>query len=90
VTFCEDWATLPHRGRTRDDVRPGLRTIGYRRRVVIAFAVIGQDVLIIGVFYGDRDYEAVLTESEVAAAQVAFLGLELRFFSFGGLVVLAT
>ena len=69
VTFCEGLATFPHRGRARDDIRPGLRTIGYRRRVVIAFAVIGQDVLIVGVFYGGRDYEAVLSESEVASDQ---------------------
>jgi toxin ParE1/3/4 len=60
-------ATDRHRGRARDDIRPGLRTIGYRRRVIIAFAVIGQDVLIVGVFYGGRDYEAILTEPEVAS-----------------------
>jgi plasmid stabilization system protein ParE len=44
-------ATFPHRGRARDDIRPGLRTIGYRRRAVIAFAVISQNLLIVGVFY---------------------------------------
>ena len=62
VTCCEGLATFPHQGRARDDIRRGLRIIGYRRRVVVAFAVTGQAVLIVGVFYGGRDYEAVLAE----------------------------
>jgi toxin ParE1/3/4 len=52
---------FPHRGRTRDDLRPGLRTIGFRRRVVIAFAVFEDAVTVVGIFYGGRDYEAILT-----------------------------
>lgn len=64
VTFCEDLATFPHQGRARDDIRPGLRLIGYRRRVVIAFAVTVHALLIVGVFYGGRDYGAILAEPE--------------------------
>ncbi|WP_026256283.1 type II toxin-antitoxin system RelE/ParE family toxin [Mycobacterium sp. 155] len=60
VAFCEDLGVFPHRGRTRDDIRSGLRTVGFKRRVVIAFAVFGQSVVIVGIFYGGRDYEAVL------------------------------
>ncbi len=60
VAFCEDLGAFPHRGRARDDIRSGLRTIGFKRRVVIAFAVLGQTVVIVGIFYGGRDYEAVL------------------------------
>ncbi|QZA16834.1 type II toxin-antitoxin system RelE/ParE family toxin [Mycobacterium malmoense] len=40
VAFCEELAAFPHRGRARDDIRTGLRMIGFRRRVVIAFAVL--------------------------------------------------
>lgn len=29
VTYCEELAEFPHRGRPRDDIRPGLRTIGF-------------------------------------------------------------
>ncbi|MBX7434177.1 type II toxin-antitoxin system RelE/ParE family toxin [Mycobacterium sp. Y57] len=65
VAYCEQLAAFPHRGRARDDVRPGLRTIGFKRRVVIAFAVLGQAVVIIGIFYGGRDYEAVLSDPEI-------------------------
>lgn len=69
VAFCEELATFPQRGRARDDIRPGLRTIGFRRRVVVAFAVRSQAVLIVGVFYGGRDYEAVLSRPDVASEQ---------------------
>lgn len=37
--FCDDLADFSFRGIARDDLRPGLRTIGFRRRVVIAFSV---------------------------------------------------
>lgn len=60
VAFCEELATFPRRGRPRDDIRQGLRTIGFRRRVVVAFVVFGRTVTIVGVFYGGRDYEAAL------------------------------
>lgn len=60
VAFCEELGVFPDRGRARDDIRPGLRTIGYKRRVVIAFTVLGQTVVIVGIFYGGRDYKAVL------------------------------
>ena len=65
VSYCEELAAFPYRGRARDDIRPGLRTIGFRRRVVIAFAVFGQTVAIIGVFYGGRDYESVLSDPDI-------------------------
>lgn len=47
----------------RDDIRPGLRTVGYKKRVVIAFAVLDGTVAIIGIFYGGRDYEIILAEA---------------------------
>jgi toxin ParE1/3/4 len=62
VTYCEGLANFPYRGVARDDIRPGLRTIGYRKRVVVAFAVVGDTVAILGVFYGGRDYETALSE----------------------------
>jgi toxin ParE1/3/4 len=58
--LCQDLADFPHRGTRRDHVVvPGLRTIGYKRRVTIAFSVddATEVVTILGVFYGGRDYE---------------------------------
>ena len=38
VDYCEAFKTFPHRGTKRDDLRPGLRTVGFRRSVTIAFS----------------------------------------------------
>lgn len=62
MTFCEGLAWFPHPGTARDDVRPGLRTIEYKRRLVIALAVLDDAVAIIGIFYGGRSYEIMLSE----------------------------
>jgi plasmid stabilization system protein ParE len=62
VDYCEELQTLPHRGTLRDDIRPGMRILGYRRRVAIAFVVEEDVVSIIGVFYGGQDYETLLRE----------------------------
>jgi len=62
VAHCEQLAVFPLRGTARDDIRPGLRTTGFRRRVVIAYAVLDETVTVIGVFYGGRDYESILSE----------------------------
>jgi plasmid stabilization system protein ParE len=51
---------FPERGTPRDDLRPGLRTLAWRRRVTIAFVVEEAEVVIIGVFYGGRDFESLL------------------------------
>lgn len=60
VDQCESLNHFPNRGTPRDDLRPGLRTIAFRRRVVIAYAVATDAVTIIGIFYGGQNYEAVL------------------------------
>ena len=64
VALCEDLAPFPLRGIARDDIRPGLRTIGFRRRAVVAFVVRDDAVVVLGVFYGGRDYEPVLRSED--------------------------
>ena len=55
LSYCLGFATFPERGTRRDDLRPGLRIVGFRRRVTIAFHI-GQDrVTIDRVLYGGRD-----------------------------------
>jgi plasmid stabilization system protein ParE len=61
LDHCDGLVDSPMIGRARDDLRPGLRTIGFRRRVVIAFAVQEETVEIHGVFYGGQDYETHLS-----------------------------
>ena len=48
----------------RDDIRPGIRITNYRKRAVIAFAVEGDTVSVLGVFYGGRDYETILSPDQ--------------------------
>jgi plasmid stabilization system protein ParE len=61
---CDSLETFPHRGTRRDGVRPGLRLLGFRRRVTIAFTVEDAGVLILGVFYGGQDVETALQAEE--------------------------
>jgi toxin ParE1/3/4 len=60
---CEKLKAFPESGRRRDDLRPGVRILGFERRVVIVYMVLPSgDVEIGRVFYGGRDYEALITE----------------------------
>jgi toxin ParE1/3/4 len=59
--FCESLQSFPNRGTQRDDIRPGLRITNYKGGTIIAFAVMGEVVYVIGVFYGGQDYETVLS-----------------------------
>lgn len=55
ITFIEGLETFPERGTIRESPIPGLRIIGYRRSISLAFSVRGGEVLILGVFARGRD-----------------------------------
>ncbi|WP_027052249.1 type II toxin-antitoxin system RelE/ParE family toxin [Mesorhizobium erdmanii] len=55
IDYCSAFGNFPERGTRHDDVRPGLRTVGYRRRATIAFTVKDKTVTIIRIFHGGRD-----------------------------------
>lgn len=57
---CEALSLFPSRGTPRGDLKPGLRTITFRRAVTIAYAVGEDKVEILGIFYRGRDYERLL------------------------------
>ena len=54
--FCRSRALSPLRGRRRDDVRPGLRVVGFQRRIAVAFTVEANVVVILGLYYGGRNW----------------------------------
>ena len=54
----------PRIGTPRDDLRPGLRTLAHRRRVTIAFMVEDVAVVVIGIYYGGHDFEALLRDEQ--------------------------
>jgi plasmid stabilization system protein ParE len=41
----------------RDDIRPGLRVVGFERRATIAFRVEDDRVTILRIFHGGRDWQ---------------------------------
>ncbi|TJW33695.1 MAG: type II toxin-antitoxin system RelE/ParE family toxin, partial [Mesorhizobium sp.] len=49
----------------RVEIMPGLRIIGYRRAASIAFAVDGDRVLILGIFYAGRNITPELLEERL-------------------------
>lgn len=67
VARLEGWlaafATASERGTRRDDVREGLRIIGFERRVTVAFTVSDAQVVILRLFYGGQDWGEVLSEA---------------------------
>jgi toxin ParE1/3/4 len=48
-SFCRGLGLASERGRLREDIGPGLRIVGFERRVTI-----------LRLFYGGRNWEAVL------------------------------
>ena len=64
IDYCLGLSTFPERGRRRDDIRPGLRTLGFERRVMIVFSIESPGVVIHGVFYGGQDFENRLLEED--------------------------
>jgi toxin ParE1/3/4 len=51
-TTCMSLGTFPKRGAPRDDIRPGLRIVGFERRATIVFQVGIAEVVIVRIFHG--------------------------------------
>lgn len=62
-TYCNGFATFPERGLRRDDIRPGLRVVGFARRVSIAFHITPAAVTIDRILYGGRDLGSELEKA---------------------------
>lgn len=60
--YCLGFETFPERGVRREDLRPGLRIVGYRRQATIAFAIVDGVVTILRVFHRGRDVDARLAD----------------------------
>lgn len=59
---------FPLAGRSRDEVRSGIRTTTYRKRTLVAYEVdesSGEVVVnVLGVFHGGQDWEATLNQGQ--------------------------
>ncbi|GLR57160.1 toxin ParE1/3/4 [Rhizobium leguminosarum] len=57
-TFVSGFETYPERGSIRDHVRPGLRIVGFERRVSVAFVVEPTEVVILRILYAGQRFES--------------------------------
>jgi toxin ParE1/3/4 len=55
-------AEFPDRGAPRDDLFAGLRTIMYRRRTIIAYRVLADEVEVLRIVHGGRDLGRMFEE----------------------------
>jgi len=56
-SYCLGFDLMAQRGHRRDDIRRGLRIVGFERRVTIAFHVQTRTVTIDRILYGGRQVE---------------------------------
>lgn len=56
---CEQLTTFSERGTPRPEIGPGVRSVPFRRKAVIAYVVEPDAVVIVGVMYGGRDLAAL-------------------------------
>lgn len=56
---CEGLTEFSERGTPRPEIGPGVRSVPFRRKAVIAYLVRPRAVVIIGIMYGGRDLAAL-------------------------------
>lgn len=64
IDECLGLSAFPERGLLRKDIRANLRTTSFAKRVTVAYAIDeGADtVVVLGVFYGGRDFTHLITD----------------------------
>ncbi|MEM1377404.1 MAG: type II toxin-antitoxin system RelE/ParE family toxin [Pseudomonadota bacterium] len=62
LAFCNRLDLASERGQTRNDIRPGLRIVGFERSLTIAFAVTEAEVRILRVFQKGADWESTFDD----------------------------
>jgi toxin ParE1/3/4 len=60
--YCAAFDQFPERGIKRNDIRQGLRLVGYRRHASIAFTVVADEVIILRIFVRGQDVETEIME----------------------------
>ena len=60
---CQSIGNAPRGGRPRDDIAPGLRMVPFEHSAVFVYVIADDLVHIVSIFYGGRDYEALMRDS---------------------------
>ena len=55
--YCLGFEIFAERGRRREDIRPGLRIVGFERRIAVAFVVEPAQVKILRLLYGGQQFK---------------------------------
>jgi toxin ParE1/3/4 len=61
---CEALGHFPMRGKARNDLIKGLRVMPFERVAVITYRVRKDEVEVLNIFYGGRDWEAIAVEDQ--------------------------
>jgi toxin ParE1/3/4 len=61
---CHDLELFPLRGNQRNDIRPGLRVMGFKRYATIAFEVEAERVVIHGILWRGQDVDRLFEDEE--------------------------
>lgn len=56
--FLSSFDIFPERGTVRDDMRPGLRIVGFESSASVAFLVEDDDVIILRILAGGREFQS--------------------------------
>ena len=64
LAACEGWRDFPLRGGPRGGIRPDLRIISVKRRATIAYAVSGDEVVVLRILGRGRDLGAAFGAGE--------------------------
>ena len=62
-SHCETIGEFPLKGRARNDLQQGLRILAFERKAIIAYRVLADEVEVTNIFYGGRDWEAIISDS---------------------------
>ena len=57
---CESLVEFPLKGRSRNDLKQGVRTLPFEHTAVITYRVLSDEVEVLNIFYGGRDWEAIV------------------------------
>ncbi|MFB9947838.1 type II toxin-antitoxin system RelE/ParE family toxin [Rhizobium puerariae] len=55
--FCGTLQTMTMRGRSRDDLAAGVRTLVFERRVVVAYRVAAEELTVLRIFYAGQNLD---------------------------------
>jgi toxin ParE1/3/4 len=56
LAFIDGFETFPERGIQHNEIGPGLRMVGFERRVTVAFVIDGDEVVVLNVLYAGRQF----------------------------------